>query len=268
MIYKAIIVFLVAVAAVDAKAPSDRSVHISTNTEVDGVKGLNLNWEVPFKLDDYVVGFRYKLNELRKYPETLFAKKSMEIADGQATVDADVNLDSKTVAVNAKWVSDKLLDGVKTTLHLEGNNRDMLTAVGAEINKNVDGRDVELRGTYNVADQKVRANGKVVMDKTTAEISYNTADEDLQLHLSHDLDSNNSPKGSYSTKTGEVAYGWTRKWNGGELDGTYHPSNGGKAVLEWTDKGARGDWKTRAEVPLQNNEIGQSKVSIKREWKY
>lgn len=139
-----------------------------------------------------------------------------------------------------------------------------------------------------VADQKVRANGKVVVDKTTAEVAYNTADEDLQLSVSHDLDANNTPKGSYSTKTGEVAYGicfdsfdiisqshhickclgWTRKWNGGELDGTYHPGNGGKAVLEWTDKGSKGDWKTRAEVPLANHEIGNSKVSIKREWKY
>jgi len=243
-------------------------VQISTDTNVDGVNGLNLNWEVPFKVDDYVVGFRYKLNELKKYPETLFAKKTLDVADGQATIDADLNIDGKTVAVAAKWVSDKLVEGVKATLHLEGNNKDYLTQVGAEVNKNIDGKDVELKGTYNVADQKVRANGKVVVDKTTAEVAYNTADEDLQLSVSHDLDANNTPKGSYSTKTGEVAYGWTRKWNGGELDGTYHPGNGGKAVLEWTDKGAKGDWKTRAEVPLANHEIGNSKVSIKREWKY
>lgn len=267
MIYKTAVILALA-CSVQGKAPTEKSVHISTSTEVDGVSGLNLNWEVPFKVEDYVVGFRYKLNQLKKYPETLFAKKTIDIADGQATVDADLDIDGKTVSVAAKWVSDKLVDGLKTTVHVEGNNKDYLTSVGAEINKDIDGNNVELKGVYNVADQKVRANGKVVRDKTTAEVSFNTADEDLQLHLSHELDANNAPKGSYSTKTGEVAYGWTRKWTGGELDATYHPGNGGKAVLQWTDKGSQGDWKTTAEIPLANNEIGNSKVSIKREWKY
>jgi len=267
MIYKTLAILAIAVSA-SAKAPSDKTVHISTNTNVDGVNGLNLNWEVPFKVDDYVVGFRYRLNELKKYPETLFAKKTLDIADGQATVDADLNIDGKTLNVAAKWVSDKLVDGLKTTLHLEGNNKDMLTSVGAEVVKDVDGNNVELKGHYQLSDQKANLGAKINRDKSTAKVSFNTGDEDLQIELSHDLDANNAPKGSYSTKTGEIAYGWTRKWNGGELDGTYHPGNGGKAVLEWTDKGSRGDWKTTADIPLANNEIGNSKVSIKREWKY
>jgi len=267
MLYKFFIA-LATLLVVNANAPSERSVHISTNTDVDGLNGLNLNWQVPFKVDDYVVGFRYKLNELKKYPETLFAKKTFDVADGEATVDADVNVDDKSLSANVKWVSDKLVDGMKTTLRFSGNSNEKITSIGAEINKNVDGRDVELKGTYNLGDSRLDANGKVVVDKTTAEVSYNSGDEDIRLQLSHDLDDHNTPKGSYSTKTGQVAYGWTRKWEGGELDGTYHPDNGGRAVLEWTDKGNQGDWKTRAEVPLANNEIGNSRVTIKREWKY
>jgi len=208
------------------------------------------------------------LNELKKYPETLFAQKTFDIADGEATVDADVNVEGKTVAAQVKWVSDKLLDGVKTTLNLHGDSKDMLTRVGAEFEKDIDGKNLEVRGDYNLADSRLDAEAKLRADKTTAEVAFNTGDEDIRIQLSHDLDANNAPKGSYSTKSGEIAYGWTRKWEGGELDGTYHPSNGGRAVLEWTDKGAKGDWKTRAEVPLANNEIGNSKVTIKREWKY
>jgi len=267
MIYKLAVVAAV-IGAASAEAPGSRSVHISTNSEVDGLNGLNLNWAVPFKVDDYVVGFRYKLNELKKYPETLFAQKTFDVADGSATVDADLNVEGKTVSVAAKWVTDKLMDGVKTTLNLNGDSKDKVTSVGGEFNKDVNGNDVTIKGCYRVSDSRLDVEGKVSHDKATAEVTYNTGDEDIGLSLKYDLDESNSPKGSYSTKSGEVAYGWTRKWEGGELDGTYHPGNGGRAVLEWTDKGNKGDWKTRAEVPLANNEIGNSKVTIKREWKY
>ena len=200
-----------------------------------------------------MVGFRYRLNELKKYPETLFAQKTFDIADGEATVDADVNVEDKTVAAQVKWVSDKLLDGVKTTLNLHGDSKDMLTRVGAEFEKDIDGKNLEVRGDYNLADSRLDAEAKLRADKTTAEVAFNTGDEDIRIQLSHDLDANNAPKGSYSTKSGEIAYGWTRKWEGGELDGTYHPSNGGRAVLEWTDKGAIGDWKTRSFYTLNGS---------------
>jgi hypothetical protein len=116
-----------------------------------------------------------------------------------------------------------------------------------------------------VHSQKAKLNAKVRHEKTTAEVGYNTADEDITVAVSHDLDDHNTLHPSYSTKTGHVSYGWTRKWNGGELDATYHPSDK-KAELEWTDKGTLGDWKTRAEVPLDDSK--NIKVSFNRDWKY
>jgi len=36
------------------------------DTQVDGLAGLNINWEAPFNFDKYVVGFRYHLGNLKK----------------------------------------------------------------------------------------------------------------------------------------------------------------------------------------------------------
>lgn len=76
------------------------------DTTVNGVEGLNINWVAPFKFDDYVVGFRYALGNLKKAPESLFAKRTYDtpIIEGAATVDVDYNLDSKVFAVESKWV--------------------------------------------------------------------------------------------------------------------------------------------------------------------
>ena len=79
------------------------------DTSVNGLEGLNINWEAPFKLDDYVVGFRYALGNIKKAPESLFAKRSYDtpVVEGSATVDVDYNLDSKVFAVESRWVSKK-----------------------------------------------------------------------------------------------------------------------------------------------------------------
>jgi len=253
-------VALVTLAVVSAGAPSAKSVSVSTDANVDGVDGLNLNWQVPFKVDDYIVGFRYKLNQARRTPDTLFAKKTFDVADGKATVDADLDVGSKTLSVAAKWVSDKL----GLTVNADANSKDHVTRVGAEKTESIDGNDVTVRASYDVHSNKIKASARVTHDKTSAEASYNTADEDIVLAVSHDLDDQNTLSPTYSTKSGKVAYGWTRRWNGGELDATY--ISGDKAILEWTDKGKLGDWKTKAEVPLEDTK--NIKVSINREWKY
>ena len=52
------------------------------------------------------MGFRYALGNLKKAPESLFAKRTYDtpIVEGAATVDVDYNLDSKVFAVDSKWV--------------------------------------------------------------------------------------------------------------------------------------------------------------------
>jgi hypothetical protein len=79
------------------------------DTNVDGVEGLNIQWAAPFKFDDYVVGFRYALGNMRKSPQSLFAKRTYEtpVIEGAATIDMDYVLDSKVLSVESKFVSKK-----------------------------------------------------------------------------------------------------------------------------------------------------------------
>ena len=46
------------------------------DTSVNGIEGFNIQWEVPFDFQDYVVGFKYNVGGLKKTPETLYVKKS------------------------------------------------------------------------------------------------------------------------------------------------------------------------------------------------
>jgi len=79
------------------------------NRIVQGVEDLDFKFAVPFHIKDYLVGFRYTLGNLKKAPESLFAKKSFDTpADGLATVEADYNIASNNLNVGAKWVSEKL----------------------------------------------------------------------------------------------------------------------------------------------------------------
>ena len=50
-------------------------------------QGLNVKWTAPFKFQDYVVGFKTTLGDLKRAPEELFIKRSFSTgSDGTATV--------------------------------------------------------------------------------------------------------------------------------------------------------------------------------------
>lgn len=136
MFSQILLVLAVICVAVSGKAPSSKSISASVkDTTVNGVEGLNINWEAPFKFDDYVVGFRYALGNLKKAPESLFAKRSYDtpVVEGSATVDVDYNLDSKVFAVESKWVSKK--DGFE--LNAKGDSKDKLISVGASTSQTI-----------------------------------------------------------------------------------------------------------------------------------
>jgi len=251
-------VLAMTVCAVSAGAPNSKTVSVSTDTTVNGLDGLNLKLAVPFKVDDYVVGFRYKLAQMKKVPESLFAKRSLDIADGTATVDADYELGGKTLNIAAKWVSDKL----GLSMHAEGNTKDKLTEIGASTKQEINGKKITLTGDYDLVNKKLDTTASLNLQDTTAEINYNNVDKDVVLAVSHDYDNRNTISPSISLTSGHVTYGWTRKWDGGSLETTYHP--GDKAVLEWQDKGASGTWKTKASIPVENH--ANTKVSITRDW--
>lgn len=242
--------------------PPSQSISASIkDTTVNGVEGLNINWEAPFKFDEYVVGFRYALGNLKKAPESLFAKRTYDtpIIDGAATVDVDYNLDSKVFAVDSKWVGK---DGIE--LSAKGDSKDKLISVGASATQVIEGKNVLLTGSYNLLKKKIAGTAEVTVDSTTVEVAYDNVDKDAKLTVAHKLDAHNTIKPSIALKSGDMSYGWTRFWNGGSVETTYHP--GDKIDVEWKDAGANGVWTTKAEIPVDDH--ASTKISFSRDFKY
>lgn len=61
------------------------------------MEGLNINVAAPFKFQDYVVGFKYALGNIKRAPESLFAKRSFDTSEGQFTVDSDYTIADNTL---------------------------------------------------------------------------------------------------------------------------------------------------------------------------
>ena len=98
-----------------------------------GLDGLNLQLNAPFKIDDYVVGFRVALKSVLSskvpLPDSVFLKKSVATPsplDGTATVDTSVDLATKVLSADATW-SAKETD---LSLTASANSVDRVTDVG------------------------------------------------------------------------------------------------------------------------------------------
>jgi len=231
------------------------------DTSVNGLEGLNIKWSVPFKIQDYTVGFKYSLADLKKVPDSLFAKRSFETtADGVANVETDYNVAEKTLAVAANWASDKL----GLSFGANGNSKDRVTEVSASTSHSIRGNRVTLKGTWDRLKSQFDVNTRAVVDDITAEVDYNTADKNPVLSVSYQFDSNNVVTPAVSLKDGEMSYRWNRKINGGALDAKFRP--GDSLAVEWQDNGSNGVWSTKAHIPTSNP--SGAKVSFSREWNY
>jgi len=220
-----------------------------------------LNIAAPFKFQDYVVGFKYALGDLKKAPEALFAKRSFETGgDGKVNVDTEYNLIENTLNVAAKWTSDHF----GLSLAADGDNKQRLRNV--EVSKTMPLRDnqLSLSAAYDLLLKKISSSANIKADQTSVDLKYDSEDRDPVLSVSRSLDANNEISPSIALRSGEMSYGYKRNWNGGSLAGKLFP--GDKVALEWKDNGAQGTWVTGVEVPLQDR--SNTKVSFSREWNY
>jgi len=247
---------------VAASTPTKTKVSASVkDTSVSGLEGFNINLAAPFKINDYIVGFQYKLGNLNKAPETLFAKKSFDTGgEGSATVEAEFDLNGNSLNVATEWTSSKL----GLTLNAEADTEDRLKVVGVSKDVDLDGNKVTLTGKYNLLKKAFFGSAKANVDKGNAKISYDTDKKDPLLEVSYDVDSSNSIAPELSLKSGSIAYGWNRKWSGGSLNSKLFP--GDKVEFTWKDEGASGTWTTKAEVPLEDQ--SKTKVTFNRDWNY
>jgi len=261
MIRATILIVFLMVAFANA-GPATQTVSASVkDTSINGVEGLNIKWSVPFEIQNYKLGFKYSLGDLKKVPDSLFAKRSFETSgDGVATVDAEYNLGEKSLNVDTDWVSDKL----GLTLKAAGNTRDHLTKVFASTTQTLQGTKVTVGGEYDRLANKIDVTTTAALDDLTAEIKYDTKDKDPVLSVAYNVDSNNVITPSVSLKDGEVSYRWKRALTGGSIDTKFNPGN--NVEVEWTDNGSNGVWKTKADIPV--NDHAATKISFSREWNY
>ncbi|KAJ1442706.1 hypothetical protein B484DRAFT_389913 [Ochromonadaceae sp. CCMP2298] len=231
------------------------------DTKVDGLEGLNIELAAPFKLNDYVVGFNYKLGDLRKGPDSLFAKKSFETAgEGKASVDAKMTLSDQKVKADVTWESDSM----GLTVGVSGDSKDKVTKVSALKSMMLGDNKISLKAAYDLPGKIASGFGSYNVDGTLLNVEYSTEDKDPVLSVTKSLDDNNDVTPSVGLKSGSLAYAWTRKWTGGSVKTKLTP--GEKVDVEWKDEGAGGVWTTSAEFPLEDS--AAAKVSISRDWKY
>lgn len=256
------ILAVLAVAFAGVATPSSKSVSANLK-ESDGLSNLNLKCAFPFKINDYVIGFRHKFsNDALSYkPDAVFVKKTFETGDlGSLQVDAELESHNYVFSAATKWISDKW----KIAFGLEGNTKDMLTNVDFTSDDSIQGTNLKTTLGYDLKTKTAHGKSAITMDDTTVELAYDTGKGDPELSVLHKFNDQNAIQPSVSLLSREVKSKYVRSWDSGSLATTLHPSNK-LVVLEWNDISPTGVWKTKATVPLAD--VKSAKFSVSRDWK-
>mmetsp|Transcript_841 Transcript_841/g.491 ORF Transcript_841/g.491 Transcript_841/m.491 type:complete len:261 (+) Transcript_841:74-856(+) len=256
-----VVILLVVLAIVASGMPNKPTLTANIrDTNVDGLEGLNLKLVAPFKVQDYVVGFRYAVAGLKTLPESLFARKSFDVADTTVDVDADFTVANNVLKVGARWNSEQY--GVTVTANADTESK--FKDIGVSKRLDINGNRLTVSGVYDLLKKSARGTAVVDADATRVRLSFDSDNQDPELSVTRNIDDNNSVSPSIRLRSGKMTYGFARNWRGGSVAGRLHP--GDKVTLEWRDDGAAGSWVTTADVPLANTKA--TKVSFTREWAY
>lgn len=145
------------------------------DANVEGLEGLNLKINVPFKVEDYTVGVRHTFgNSLKSGPEAVFVKRTFDTSQGSVAVDVEYETANNVFNVATKWVSDKL----HLTLGLEGSSNDKIKSVEIANSEDVKGSKVDTKLTYDVLSRKISGESSVERDDTRVKLTYDTEEKD------------------------------------------------------------------------------------------
>lgn len=251
----AICVILVATAS--AGAPKSSKVSAAIKDQATGLDGLNFNFEIPMKIQDYVLGFKYALKDSGNL-ESLFAKKSYDVMDGSLALKTDLAVKNNVLSVDGAWT------GFEDTLTLSasGNTEDKLKSVGfSKLMTVLEDKKVQIAAKYDVLKKTVDTMASVAVDAT--KVTLNMASEkEPKITVSYDLDDRNSFSPSVTGVGSMADFAYTRKWEGGSLQSKVDLDKVMK--FTWKDSGCAGSWTTEAEVPLTDRSA--TKVSLSRDW--
>lgn len=249
---------------------TDRSVH--------DLSSLNLNVAMPFKVKDYVVGFKSALSDLKKVPERLFVKKTFEtgLEDAKLTVDAQYRLGDHNVEVAARLSSDEHA----ASLFVDGDIANKLKNVEVRKQTNLNDFKISMLGGYNALKRRFNFVGGVGRSGTSAAVQFDTETQDPLLAVTQAvnvLDVEVTP--SVYAKSRLFGCALTRRWTAGYC--TSKISSDRKALFEWRDETLTGAWVTSAEMSLPPVMPGSSvadataqllsiptRLTVSRDWRY
>lgn len=254
------LIAFVMVACVYAGAPANSKVSASLKEQSIGLEGLNLNVAIPFNIQDYVVGIRYKIKESligEGALDSLFVKKTFDVAEGKASVVSDFTISDNTVSLSADWTgSDDSL-----TVSASGNSVDKLTNVGfSKVLDILEDKKLKFSATYDLLKQKYQTTTAVTADALKLTVGYGGADPKISLEYEIDSENSITPSVTGAGVSADVTY--TRKWTGGSLASTIDSNK--NLGLTWKDAGVSGKWTTTANIPLENR--AATSVSLSRDW--
>lgn len=232
------------------------------DTSVNGLEGLNIRAVFPFNFDKYVVGFKHSFTGFGRAPDALFVRRSFATGSvGEGFVNAEYNTQNNVGSVNARWQSQAL--GVAVSVNAD--TQDKLQTVEVAAVQNVQGVNVGLSAAFDVLSQKISSTTTVQKDSTALTLHVDTVNRNPELSLEQHINENNIVNPTISLTTGDISYGWIRKWAGGSLRSALHP--GDKLTFDWKDESSTGGaWNTHAEVPI--DDVSRTKVSVSRDWQY
>lgn len=262
-VLQALIVVVVCSIVANAGSPTSKSVSGSIkDTSVSGLEGLNVKLAFPFKVKDFVVGFSHSLSNFNRGPENIFLGKSFKTGDvGSLSFDADYAVSKNVFTLASDWASEKL--GFKLGLTAT-SVKPFVSDVSFSTDHDFQGKvTLGTKGSLEIASKKFAGEVSVKHDDTTFVIEGDSEEKNPRLKVVQVVDSSNTVAPSISLKTGDIKYGWTRKWNGGSLTGTLTP--GDAIELDWRDNGVNGQWATKATIPV--DDAKGTKVTIARDWK-
>lgn len=142
-----------------------------TGAETNGLEGLNLKLNAPFKFMDYIVGVKATIGDLKKLsPDTLFVRRTVDVASGKLAVDVDYSLAEKDFDVGAQY------KGQGYTISAEGNSNEFVTKLAATKTHSFDDASRAIKATlgaaYEVLTKKASLDARIESGDVAAEIAY------------------------------------------------------------------------------------------------
>jgi len=239
--------------------PKSTKFSASIDEQQTGVDGLNFDISVPFKVNDYVIGFRSKVNDALNFPiRSLFAKKSFDVADGVLSTNFDLDMDTRNLGLSTDWTA----DGMTIGGDFDVANKLKKVSI-SKILDVLEGRKVAITGSYDLLKKKFYGSTTVDVDASKIKLAYDSAKNDPVLTIAHSINDNNEISPSVSS-SGKVDFAYTRKWEGGSIKSNIDLNK--NVELTWKDSGAGGSWRTVANVPLTDRQ--NTKISLSRDWSY